>query len=243
VTEQQTATPTSASAATATAASTTPTPRPAIARPPAATKRRPTWLIPAGLIVLSLVPVIAGALRLTELASGPVVTEANARFVHSPIPVVIHIIGATTYLLLGALQFVPGLRRGRAGRRSWHKVAGRILVPAGLLAALSGMWMGVFYTRPVFDMTARLVFGGLMVTFLLLGLRAVLRRDFGAHRGWMIRAYAIGIGAGTQVFTALAWLLVTGGATPDANTTVLLLVAGWVINLSVAEVAIRRSVA
>lgn len=202
--------------------------------------KRPQWLIPAGLIVLSLVPVIAGALRITELASGPVVTEANARFVSSPIPVVVHIIGATTYLLLGALQFVPRLRNGRP---SWHKMAGRILVPAGLLAALSGMWMGVFYTRPVFDMSARVVFGGLMVTFILLGLRAVLRKDFGTHRRWMIRGYAVGIGAGTQVFTALVWLLVTGGATPDPNTTVLLLIAGWVINLAVAEVAIRRSVA
>jgi uncharacterized membrane protein YozB (DUF420 family) len=220
VTQQQTAPPTSIA--------------------PPRTKKRPAWLLPVGLIVLSLVPVIAGALRLTELAGNPVVTEANARFVYSPIPVVVHIIGATTYLLLGALQFVPRLRRGRP---SWHKVAGRILVPAGLLAALSGIWMGIFYTRPVFDMTARIVFGTLMVTFILLGLRAVLRRDFSTHRAWMIRGYAVGIGAGTQVFTALAWLLVTGGATPDANTTVLLLIAGWVINLTVAEVAIRRSVA
>ena len=59
----------------------------------------------------------------------------------------------------------------------------------------------------------------------------------------MIRGYAVGIGAGTQVFTALVWLLVTGGATPDANTTVLLLIAGWVINLTVAEIAIRRTTA
>lgn len=204
------------------------------------TKKRPQWLIPAGLILLSLVPVIAGVFRLTQLTLGAEITEANARFFHSPVPVVVHIISATTYLLLGALQFVPKLRRGRP---SWHKVAGRVLVPAGLLAALSGMWMGVFYTRPLFDMTARVVFGGLMVTFIVLGLRAVLRKDFTTHRAWMIRGYAVGIGAGTQVFTALAWLLFTGGVTPDANTTVLLLIAGWVINLTVAEVAIRRTTA
>jgi uncharacterized membrane protein len=212
----------------------------AASRAPQPTKKRPGWLLPAGLIALSLVPVIAGAFRLTELTLGAEITEANARFFHSPIPVVVHIICATTYLLLGAFQFVPRLRKGRP---SWHKIAGRILVPAGLLAALSGMWMGVFYTRPVFDMTARLVFGGLMVTFIMLGLRAVLRRDFSTHRAWMIRGYAVGIGAGTQVFTALVWLLVTGGATPDPNTTVILLMAGWVINLAVAEIAIRRTTA
>ena len=202
------------------------------------TTKRPEWLIPAGLILLSLVPVIAGVFRLTQLTFGAEITEATARFFHSPVPVVVHIISATTYLLLGALQFVPKLRRGRP---SWHKIAGRILVPAGLLAALSGIWMGVFYTRPLFDMSARIVFGTLMVAFIALGLRAVLRKDFTTHRRWIIRGYAVGIGAGTQVFTALVWLIVTGGATPDANTTVLLLIAGWVINLAIAEIAIRRT--
>ncbi len=201
---------------------------------------RPQWLIPAGLIVLSLVPVVAGAFRLTELTLGAEITEANARFFDSPIPVIAHIISATTYLLLGALQFVPRLRTGRP---SWHRIAGRILVPAGVIAGLSGMWMAVFYTRPLLDMVVRLGFGALMVTSILLGLRAVLAKDFRTHRAWMIRGYAIGIGAGTQVFTALAWFLISGNATPGENTMVALMAAGWVINLAVAEVAIRRSVA
>jgi hypothetical protein len=105
------------------------------------------------------------------------------------------------------------------------------------------MWMAVFYTRPLIDTIVRLGFGALMVTSILLGLRAVLRKDFRTHRRWMIRGYAVGIGAGTQVFTALVWIVATGGAAPDANTSVALLAAGWVINLAVAEVAIRRSVA
>ncbi|MEO8263597.1 MAG: DUF2306 domain-containing protein [Pseudolysinimonas sp.] len=199
---------------------------------------RPEWLIPVGLLLLSLVPVFAGASRISELAFGAEITEANARFFHSPIPVIAHVIGATTYLVLGAFQFLPRLRRGRP---SWHKIAGRILVPAGLIAGLSGMWMGVFYERPVFDMVVRLTFGALMVICLLLGLRAVLRRDFSTHRAWMIRGYAVGIGAGTQVFTTLPFVIAFGGAQLDPTATALLLVAGWVINLSVAEVAIRRA--
>ena len=31
-------------------------------------RRRPEWLVPAGLIALSLVPILAGALRVTSLA-------------------------------------------------------------------------------------------------------------------------------------------------------------------------------
>ena len=196
---------------------------------------RRAWLIPAGLILLSLVPVIAGGLRLTELAAGAEVTEGNARFVNAPVPVIAHIIGATVYCVLGAFQFVPQLRRHRSHRR-----AGRILVPAGLIAALSGMWMAVFYPRIELDMVVRLGFGGAMVVCILLGLRAILRRDVATHRAWMIRGYAIGIGAGTQVFTALAWFIVTGGANADPTTTVGLMTAGWVINLVVAELCIRR---
>ena len=104
------------------------------------------------------------------------------------------------------------------------------------------MWMGVFYERPVYDMVARLVFGAAMAASILLGLRAVLRRDFVSHRAWMIRGYAIGIGAGTQVLTALVWILVTGGAVANGPTTCALLVAGWVLNLAVAEAIIRRPI-
>ena len=35
----------------------------------------------------------------------------------------------------------------------------------------------------------------------MLGFAAIRRRDIAAHRAWMIRGYALGLGAGTQVFT------------------------------------------
>ncbi len=46
------------------------------------------WLVVAALLVLSIIPLVAGAFRLTELASGAAVTLANARFFASPLPVV-----------------------------------------------------------------------------------------------------------------------------------------------------------
>lgn len=90
-----------------------------------ATKRpRRQWLAPTGLLLLSLIPVAAGAARLTELTSGAAVTAQNARFFDSPVPVVLHIVSVTVFCLLGAFQFVPTLRQ----RRSWHRIAGRVLV-------------------------------------------------------------------------------------------------------------------
>lgn len=138
--------------------------------------RRARWLVPAALIVLSLVPIIAGAVRVTDLTGGQI-TPDNARFFDSPIPVLIHIPAVTVYLLLGAFQFAPSLRRGKRGRTSWHKMAGRILAPTGLLAALSGLWMAIFYDLPPPDGTLllilRLVFGSAMVAFIVLGFIAV----------------------------------------------------------------------
>jgi hypothetical protein len=54
----------------------------------------------------------------------------------------------------------------------------------------------------------------------------------------MMRGYAIGLGAGTQVFTHVPWFLLFG--TPDELTRAILMGAGWVINLVVAEWVIRR---
>ncbi len=87
------------------------------------------WLV-AALLVLSAIPLAAGAFRLTELAGGAEITPANARFFASPLPVVLHIVSAGVYVILGAFQFAPGFRRRRPG---WHRAAGRLLVPCGLL--------------------------------------------------------------------------------------------------------------
>jgi len=199
--------------------------------------RRREWLAPAGLILLSLVPVVAGGMRLTELASDPVVSADNARFLVFPAPVVVHIVGATVFALLGALQFAPSLRRHR-----WHRISGRIAAPAGLLAALSGLWLTVFSDLPASDgqalLVIRLVFGTAMAASIVVAFVAIRRGDVRRHSAWMTRGYAIGLAAGTQVFTMLPWFLLFGA--PDVNVRAALMAAGWVINLAVAEVVIRR---
>ena len=48
-------------------------------------------LIPAALIVLSLVPALAGSARLAQLAGGADITPENARFFAAPVPVLLHI--------------------------------------------------------------------------------------------------------------------------------------------------------
>ena len=87
----------------------------------------------------------------------------------------------------------------------------------------------------------RLIIGSAMLASIVLAVYAIRRRDFASHGAWMTRAYAIALGAGTQVFTILPWVLVFGsiGAADELPRTALM-TAGWVINLAVAEYVIRR---
>lgn len=200
---------------------------------------RSDWLIPAGLVALSVVPAVMGTVRLAELAGGAAITEANARFFASPAPVIAHILTVIPYSIVGAFQFVPGFRRRHRG---WHRGAGRVLAMLGLVAALSGLWMAHFYPWPAGDgqilYVERLVFGVGMIASIVLALFAIRRRDFQAHGEWMIRAYAIGLGAGTQVLTHLPWLILVGQ--PGELGRSVVMGAGWVINVIVAEWIIRR---
>jgi hypothetical protein len=77
-----------------------------------------------------------------------------------------------------------------------------------------------------------------MAMSIALAVAAIRRRDFKSHGAWMIRAYAIGLGAGTQVLTHLPWFMLVGK--PDEGARTVLMGAGWLINVIVAEWIIRR---
>ncbi|NJP90271.1 DUF2306 domain-containing protein [Nonomuraea sp. FMUSA5-5] len=202
---------------------------------------RTGWLVPARLIALGFVPLLAGAVRLAELISGAEITQANARFFASPVPIVAHIVGVTVYSAVGAFQFAPRFRRRRRG---WHRRAGRVVAGFGMVAAASGLWMTAFAELPTGDdgllSVFRWVAGTAMLASLVLGLTAIRRRDVRRHRAWMMRAYAIGLGAGSQAVTQAVWIT-AAGVPPDHLTRALLLGAGWAINAAVAEAIIRRA--
>jgi uncharacterized membrane protein len=197
------------------------------------------WRVPIGLVTLSLVPALAGSVRLAELASGATVTNDNRRFFDSPAPVVIHIVSVVIFSLAGAFQFAPSLRR--SGKR-WHRRSGYVIAPAGVAAALSGLWMTRFYDLPASDNAAlgvvRYVVGVAMLGALVLGWIALQARRFRRHGAWMARAYALGLGAGTQVLTTVAWLIVSGKPTPSERAW--LMTAGWAINVAAVEFVLRR---
>jgi uncharacterized membrane protein len=208
------------------------------------TSERNDWFIVSGLLALSFIPIAAGSIRVWQLGSGAEVTPENARFFTKPLPFILHIFSATLYCVLGAFQFSRSLRRRKL---NWHRAAGRMLIPCGLVAALSGIWMAMFYSAGIdppasfdgpFLYAIRLLVGIAMTLFLCLGSLSVRRRDIAHHRAWMMRSYALGLGAGTQVLTHLPWFMFPSIQGELART--ICMGAGWGINLALAQWLISR---
>jgi uncharacterized membrane protein len=140
-------------------------------------------------------------------------------------------------VISGSRQFSARLRRRHL---NWHRRTGRILVGVGLAVAVSGLWMTLFYSgAPGGDLlwAIRLLVGSTMAAAIVLGFTAIRRRNIAAHRAWMMRAYALGLGAGTQAFTEGIGEALFG--TTDLSKAISL-GSGWAINAVVAEWVIRR---
>lgn len=212
--------------------------RPVSAVVPQGAERRAGWAVPVGLVALGLVPMVAGALRLVELGGGPALTHHDPRFTATPLPVVVHVVSGVVFSIAGALQVSSVVRRRWP---SWHRAAGRVLLPTGMVAGVSALWLTVALPWVGDDgwplYLLRLGFGGGMVVSLGLGAIALRRRHYRRHGAWLLRGYAIGAAAGTQALISLPVAVVA--EPPSGLLRAALLGAGWVINLAVAEWVIR----
>jgi uncharacterized membrane protein len=195
--------------------------------------------VPVLLIVLSIVPVLGGVIRFMSMSADAAATPDNARFVQAPAPIVLHIASATLFCLLGAFQLSPAFRLRWPGL---HRRAGRLLVACGLLAGATGIWMTAFYAIPVSMQGpllyfVRLAVGFAMIASILIAWSSILRRNVARHEAFMIRAYALGQGAGTQVLVLGPWMMFSGES--GGPTRDLLMTLAWAINVVVAERLIR----
>ena len=204
------------------------------------TTNKTDWLVPMGLIALAFIPVVAGVVRLNLLVGGGGVTPDSARFTAMLTPFVLHIVSATLFCLMGAFQFVSAFRRRSP---SLHRVAGRVVAPCGILAALSGLWMTAVYAIPAelqggLLYAVRIVVALSMTWAIMVSIRAILRGRVAQHRAWMIRAYALGQGAGTQVLILLPVTLIAGA--PTFFFRDVLMASAWGLNVLLAEWIIRH---
>lgn len=196
----------------------------------------------AGLFLLALPPVLIGATILVSMATdqmNAVTDEADlARRAAYPLAMVLHILGGSAMLILGLLQFSAALRR-RAPRL--HRWMGRALLLLGAGFALTGLWMNaspLALPESQLHDGAQNIMSAAFLAVAALGLAAARRRDFASHRAWMLRAYAIAIGAGTQTLILFPVFLILGEVQGLAAD--LAFIGAWVLNLTVAEALIQR---
>lgn len=198
------------------------------------------WVVLSLIFVYSFIPVFGGLIRVFELAGGPQIAPENPRALLAPLPITLHIMSSILFCVVGALQFLPSIRRQRPAA---HRVIGRVIAVAGCVSALTGLWMTHFFVFPEALQGAllywvRMVLGTAMVGLIIWAVIAIRSRNVFQHSASMVRAYAIAQGASTQSVLGIAWLIAVGSEAMGPLRDGLMIFA-WVLNLLVAEIFIR----
>ena len=194
------------------------------------------------LFLLALIPVLTGISILISMQQGTLNTLTEPqdliRRASYPWALSCHIIGGSALLILGLAQFSARLRRACPACHRW---TGRALIALGVYFALSSLWMNfsdqAMAASALHD-GAQNVVAVLFLIVLGLGVAAIRRGEVARHRVWMLRAYALTLGAATQTVMLLPVFLIYGEV--EGTAFDLVFISGWLINLAVAEVLIRR---
>lgn len=190
------------------------------------------------LLLCSFVPVMTAAVRVLQIPLGGL-PEDSLRLAVVPVDYFMHALSGLLFGLLGPLQWVRALRL-RFG--ALHRLAGRVFVLAGAGLAVSGLRL-LFHVQSIatglLD-AARGVFGLGLLAALVLGLSAARAHDLSRHRGWMIRAYAIGMGTGPVALVLFPIYLITGQP-PTGLASDVVVVGMWLLSIGVGEGVVRRS--
>jgi uncharacterized membrane protein len=150
-----------------------------------------------------------------------------------------HVVGGATFGILGPIQF------GRVLMRKYgqlHRVLGRVFVAAGAMISLSSLSL-LWHFPAAYSLavnSGRLLFGIALGAALVMAMLAIRKRDFARHRNWMIRAYAIGMGA-TAVTMVFFPIYAITGAAPTGLVSDIVFLGSWTACIVFAEALVRRT--
>jgi uncharacterized membrane protein len=151
-------------------------------------------------VFLSLIGATVAVRRIAQLdrpspaaSRFPDAAAMEAGFARHQALTVSHIVPALLFLVLAPLQFLPALRRKRAGVHRW---IGRVATAAGLtMGAIALVMSPQMAIGGRLESAATTFYGGLFLYALVQGYRSIRQGRVARHREWMIRAYAVGLGA------------------------------------------------
>jgi hypothetical protein len=149
-----------------------------------------------------------------------------------------HLGGGTLALLLGPFQFSGWLRRRYVKAHRWM---GRLYLCGVLVGSISALYMGLWVASSKAFGVALLYLALPWVVTSGMAYVSALRRQFAAHREWMIRSYVVTFAF--VLFRLLEKLNVYGSLGGEMQSVMLVWLA-WTVPLLVAEVVLqwRRSV-
>jgi uncharacterized membrane protein len=186
-------------------------------------------VVPAALYFGTLLTILLALVQVVQIPLGAL-PEDSLRLTTVPVWHFMHVLGGATFGILGPLQFGRVLMR-KYGRL--HRVTGRVFVAAGAMISLSSLTLLWHFpdTYSVAMNSGRLLFGIALGVALAIAMQAIRQRDFTGHRNWMIRAYAIGMGATAVTMVFFPIYIITGEPPtgPVADTIFLGSWAAWVV--------------
>lgn len=194
-------------------------------------------VVPAALFFGTLLTIVLALVQVVQIPLGAL-PEDSLRLSAVPVWHFMHVLGGATFGILGPIQF------GRVLMRKYgllHRIMGRVFVAAGAMISLSSLSLLWHFpdTYSVAVSSGRLLFGIALGVALAIAMQAIRERDFTRHRNWMIRAYAIGMGA-TAVSMVFFPIYAITGEPPTGLASDIAFLGSWTACVVFAEGLVRR---
>lgn len=155
---------------------------------------------------------------------------------HWRIAFFVHVYMSMWVLLAGFTQFSAAIR-DRYTRL--HRIFGYIYVAdVVLITGPAGLLMGIYANGGITSKVSFVMLAALWIAFTATALARARGGDLAAHRDWMIRSYALTLSAIT--LRAWKWSITNSFELPPMDVYRAVAWLGWVPNLIVAELIIRR---
>jgi uncharacterized membrane protein len=193
--------------------------------------------VPVALYVVTLLTITLALVQVVQIPLDAL-PEDSRHLSAAPVWHFLHVLGGATFGILGPIQFGRVLAR-RYG--ALHRILGRVFVAAGAMISLSSLNLLWHFpdTNSVAMSGGRLLFGIALGVALAIAMQAIYKRDLIRHRNWMIRAYAIGIGATAVSMVFFPIYLITG-APPAGPIADIAFLGAWITCIGFAEALVRR---
>jgi uncharacterized membrane protein len=147
--------------------------------------------------------------------------------------ILLHIGAMMIGVLMGPMQFLRGFRDKHRGV---HRTMGKVYLVASTIGGFSGMYMAFYTYADAVSGVSFFLLGTGVVLSNYMAYTAIRRRDITNHREWMTRSFALMLAAVTLRIEVAPLQAIFGEYIGYA----IVAWSCWVLNLAVAEWAIRR---